>query len=255
MSETLFEFQHATLGYRGNLLLRDLSLSLAAGDFLGIVGPNGAGKSTLVKTMLGLLALREGRMGWLPHRPRIGYVPQREQIDAIWPMRVCDTLRLTLAALDRPGLRAKDHSAEISRVMTATGIESLAEHTLNTLSGGEMQRLLLARALIVRPTVLFLDEPTAAMDLFSTGRFLDLIAGLHRDEGLTVILVTHDLQSLAGRADRLGILSNGALHYGSAEDMLTTQRLSEVYGCSVQVEHREGRCHIHADTAKPGTPA
>lgn len=99
MSDTLFEFQGATLGYRGNLLLRDLSLSLATGDFLGIVGPNGAGKSTLVKTMLGLLPLRDGRMAWLPGRPRIGYVPQRDQIDAIWPMRVRDTLALTLSAL------------------------------------------------------------------------------------------------------------------------------------------------------------
>lgn len=254
MSEALFEFQHATLGYRGNLLLRNLSLSLAAGDFLGIVGPNGAGKSTLVKTMLGLLPLRDGRMGWLPHRPRIGYVPQREQIDAIWPMRVCDTLRLTLSALDRPGLRARDHRQEVGRVMAATGIAALANQTLNTLSGGEMQRLLLARALIVRPSVLFLDEPTAAMDLFSTGRFLDLIAGLHRAEGLTVILVTHDLQSLAGRADRIGILADGALHYGPAEEMLTSRRLSEVYGCDVRVETLDGRCHIHADTSSREPP-
>ncbi|MCC5844829.1 MAG: metal ABC transporter ATP-binding protein [Verrucomicrobia bacterium] len=254
MSSSLFEFQNADLGYRGNLLLRDLSLSLAAGDFLGIVGPNGAGKSTLVKTMLGLLPLRGGRMGWRPERPLIGYVPQREQIDAIWPLRVCDTLRLTLSAMDRPRLRRKDHLEDIDRVMRATGIEALAHQTLSTLSGGEMQRLLLARALVVRPRVLFLDEPTAAMDLFSTERFMDLIAGLHRDEGLTVILVTHDLQSLAGRADTLGILSDGVLHHGPADEMLTSERLTRVYGCDVRVERQNGTCFIKAHAAGKDAP-
>lgn len=235
----LFHFEKASLGYPRNEVLTDISFRLDTGDFIGIVGPNGAGKTTLVKTMLGLLPLRSGTMKWSSERAFIGYVPQREQIDPIWPMRVRDMLQLTLSALQPPHwFRRREHQ-RVTEVMQATEIMPLANQTLDTLSGGEMQRLLLARALVVDPRVLLLDEPTAAMDLFATERFMDLIARLHRETGVTVILVTHDLQALAGRASTVGILSQGTMHYGQTSQMLSAERLSQVYGHPVEV-HRKG---------------
>lgn len=240
----LFQFKHAHLGYPGNEVLQDISFDVNEGDFIGIVGPNGVGKSTLVKTMLGLLPLRTGHMTWPSGRPCVGYVPQRELIDSIWPMRVRDMLQVTLSALERPHWRRRNEHRRVTEVMQATEIESLADQNLNTLSGGEMQRLLLARALVVKPKVLLLDEPTAAMDLFATERFMDLIARLHRETGLTVILVTHDLQALAGRACTVGILAQGTLHHGPTAQMLTPDRLSQVYGHPVEVHCQCDKCFI-----------
>lgn len=239
MNPPLFRFKNASLGYPGHVVVEDISLELTAGDFIGIVGPNGAGKSTLVKTMLGLLPLRGGNLEWPAGRPFIGYVPQREMIDPIWPMRVRDMLQVTLSALAPPSWRRPPEHGRVAEVMRATEIEILADQTLDTLSGGEMQRLLLARALVVEPQILLLDEPTAAMDLFATERFMDLIAQLHRDTGITAIVVTHDLQSLAGRAHTVGILADGALHHGPTPNMLTPERLTQVYGHPVEV-HRKG---------------
>ncbi len=235
MSNALFQFSSARLGYPGHVTLADLTLSVCTGDFIGIVGPNGSGKSTLVKTMLGLLPLRGGQMSWPAGRPVIGYVPQRERIDPIWPMRVRDLLQLTLSALEPPRLRPHREDARVQQVMQATGIQAIADQHLDTLSGGEMQRLLLARALVVQPRVLFLDEPTAAMDLFASERFMEMIAQLHRDSGITVILVTHDLQALAGRAGTVGILAAGDLHHGPTSEMLTAARLSQVYGHPIDI--------------------
>lgn len=235
----LFHCKSASLGYPGHEILRDISFDLNEGDFIGIAGPNGAGKSTLVKTMLGLLPLRAGQMEWPAGRPLVGYVPQREQIDPIWPMRVRDMLQVTLSALDPPHWRSRGEHDRIAEVMRSTDIKSLADQPLHTLSGGEIQRLLLARALVVQPQLLLLDEPTAAMDLFATEHFMDLIAHLHRETGVTVILVTHDLQSLVGRASRVGILAHGTLHHGTTSQMLTPERLSDVYEHPVEV-HRKG---------------
>ena len=240
----LFCFDRAILGYPRHEILREITFCVGQGDFVGIVGPNGAGKSTLVKSMLGQLPLCAGRMDWPRGRPVIGYVPQREQVDPIWPMRVRDMLQFTLTALEPPHWRRRGEHPRVAEVMQATEIESLADQTLDTLSGGEMQRLLLARALVVDPQVLLLDEPTAAMDLFATERFMTLIARLHRERQVTVVLVTHDLQSLAGRACTVGILAHGTLHHGPTADMLSAERLSEVYGHRVDVHHQDDRLFI-----------
>lgn len=251
----LFQFEHAHLGYPGNEVLRDISFTVNEGDFIGIVGPNGAGKSTLVKTMLGLLPLCAGRMDWPAGRPFVGYVPQREQIDPIWPMRVRDMLQFTLSALEPPHWRRRNEYGRVAEVMRSTEIEALADQTLDTLSGGEMQRLLLARALVVEPRVLLLDEPTAAMDLFATERFMELIARLHQETGLTVILVTHDLQALAGRACTVGILAQGTLHHGPTAHMLTPDRLSQVYGHPVEVHRQMNKCFICIQSAAEEAPS
>ncbi|MCC5848167.1 MAG: metal ABC transporter ATP-binding protein [Verrucomicrobia bacterium] len=245
MSMPLLTLEHVTLGYPGKALLKNLDFAVSRGEFFGIVGPNGAGKSTLLKTLLGLLPPLAGHLHWPEGRPVIGYVPQRERVDPIWPMRVRDVLHHTLCALGRPHFRRKREHASVAEVMAATGIEALANQTLDTLSGGEMQRLLLARALVVDPAVLVLDEPTAAMDLVATETFMNMISRLHRERGISILLVTHDLQSLSGRADRLGILQSGQLHQGSPEDLLTSESLGRIYGQKIQVDTLRGRSFIH----------
>lgn len=228
-------------------MLEGLDLQLSCGGFLAIVGPNGAGKSTLLKTMLGLLPLRAGAMCWPGGRPRIGYVPQKEQIDPVWPLRVRDLLHHTHGAMGRLRFLSRREDVRVGEVMETTGIGHLADQVLSTLSGGEMQRLLLARALVVNPGVLFLDEPTAAMDLLAAERFMNMISRLHQEHELPVVMVTHDLPATAGRAETLGILSHGKLHHGPVAEMLTAARLREVYDHPICVRRHEGRIHIHPE--------
>ncbi len=250
----MLTFAKVTLGYNGRHVLEDINLVVNKGDFIGLVGPNGAGKSTLMKAMLGLVKPRAGSISWRPDIPKIGYVPQSEHIDPIWPMRVRDVLHLTLCSLERPHFFHKKEHSRVRQVMEMIAIESLANRTLDTLSGGELQRVLLARALIIEPDVLFLDEPTAAMDLVATRKFLSMISDLHRDHGITVVIVTHDLQSLAHRAEYLGIIANGKLYFDQTDTMLTSGNLTEIYGQPMTVRKVDGRALIWADeiTEKAG---
>jgi zinc/manganese transport system ATP-binding protein len=225
----LLVFEAVTLGYNGRVVLNNVNLTVKQGQFFGLVGPNGSGKSTLMKSMLGLVRPRSGTITWTSGMPKIGYVPQSELIDPIWPMRVRDLLHLTLCSLEPANFRHKKEDIQVGAVMEWIGIEHLANQTLDTLSGGEMQRVLLARALIIEPEVLFLDEPTAAMDLVSSQKFLILISNLHVQKGMSVIIVTHDLQSLVGRAKSIGIIESGGLYYDTAEKLLTSETLSKIY--------------------------
>ncbi len=226
---TLLEYECVDLGYGRNVVLRDVNLQVEKGDFLGLVGPNGSGKSTLIKSMLDLIKPMAGTVRWAGGVPKRGYVPQREQVDPIWPMRVRDLLKMTLCSLRPIHPFHRRIPPQVEEIMGLIEIEHLADQTLNTLSGGEMQRVLLARALVVEPEVVLLDEPTSAMDLVAAERFLSLINRMHEQKKTTVVMVTHDLPALVNRAHRIGIIQNGTLHSGRTEDILTCESLSRIY--------------------------
>ncbi len=240
----LLQFEGVDLGYGRDVVLRGVNMRVGRGDFFGLVGPNGSGKSTLLKAMLGLVKSQAGEIRWHPRVPKRGYVPQREQIDPIWPMRVRDLLRLTLCSLRGGRLFGEREPAAVPATMEMIEIEHLANQTLDTLSGGEMQRVLLARALIVEPEVLLLDEPTAAMDLVASQKYLSVITRLHHECDVTVIIVTHDLPSLIGRAHRLGIIQHGHVHSGLAGEMLTSEKLSDIYKEPMMVKKLDGHTVI-----------
>ena len=240
----LLRFEKVDLGYGRHLILKNVNLVVEKGDFFGLVGPNGSGKSTLIKAMLGLLRPQSGLVQWFPSVPVRGYVPQREQVDPIWPMRVQDLLRLTLCVSERLIHSHKKNQTQVDYAMEMIGIKHLANQTLDTLSGGEMQRVLLARALIVRPEVMLLDEPTAAMDLVAAHKFLSLITDLHEQCNMTVIIVTHDLPSLVDRAHRLGIIQHGQFFSGQSEELLTSSTLSGIYREPLTVKKVDGRTMI-----------
>lgn len=236
-------FEKAGFGYGSRNILMDINLEIKQGDFFGLVGPNGAGKTTLIKAMLGLIKPRHGTVRWMPSIPKRGYVPQKEQIDPIWPMRVRDLLKHTRNASEK-GILQRHEQRAVMEVMEQTGTMHLANQTLDTLSGGEMQRVLLARALVVDPEVLLLDEPTAAMDLVASLKFLTLITGLHHRRNITVIIVTHDLPSLVDRAHSLGIIQHGLLHSGPTSELMDSKTLSSIYRVPMNVKKVEGQTMI-----------
>src|SRR5882672_656966 len=229
----LIRLERAVIGYR-TPLLPPLDLAVRAGTTLGMLGPNGAGKSTLLKCMLGLEPLLGGRRVLpLGRSPRVGYVPQRDKLDSSWPLSVLDVVLMgrtsLVGALKRFG--ANDRKAGRA-ALDEIGIEHLADAPLHALSGGQHQRVLIARAIAAEPELLVLDEPTSGMDPAAERIFLELVARLKSAHNLSVVLVTHQLTAIPGFADEVALVDRerGLFEVGPAEQMLDPERLGRLYG-------------------------
>src|SRR5437773_1966609 len=193
----LIIFEKAELGYGRRVVLRDIDFDVAAGDFLGIVGPNGAGKTTLLKAILGLIKPISGNVQTPAGGLRIGYVPQRESVDTLFPLTVMDIVLMGRYSRLGPFARPRTADREIAvRSIEHVGISHLTHRAYPNLSGGQKQRCLIARALAGEPNLLILDEPTNGMDLPSEKAIMDLIQHLHDVDGITVLMVSHLLNTV-----------------------------------------------------------
>jgi ABC-type Mn2+/Zn2+ transport system ATPase subunit len=244
-------FTDAQLGYgRGAVVLRNVNLRIEEGVFWGVVGPNGSGKTTFLRTLLGLLKPVAGTVVVGVSGPlRFGYVPQRETVDALFPIPVEEIVLMgrygRIGAVRRPGRADR----EIARACLAqVGIADLARSDYPQLSGGQRQRVLIARALATEPDVLVLDEPTHGMDLPSETSLLDLVRRLNAEQGLSVVLVSHLLGSVADAAQSIAIISGGTLEVGTREEMLSAERLSRLYGVPVRVHRVDGRSAVFVES-------
>ncbi|HET6617468.1 MAG TPA: ABC transporter ATP-binding protein [Gemmatimonadota bacterium] len=240
----LVRFEEVALGYGGVRFLENLSFAVGDGDFLGIVGPNGAGKSTILKAMLGILRPAGGAVvyGAEVHRDlRFGYVPQRHTLDDIYPLSVRAIVRMARYAraslLRRPGT---DDERAVTHALEAIDMADLAERRFGELSGGQRQRALIARALATGANFLVLDEPTDGMDLKSTHGILGLMRRLNREEGLTVVFVSHQLNEVANHVDRLLVIDEGRYDFGPVEEVLTADHLRRIYQVPVVVDRVAG---------------
>ncbi|SFF36551.1 ABC transporter ATP-binding protein [Blastococcus tunisiensis] len=233
-----------TAGYGRTTVLESVRLTVEPGGWLAVIGPNGSGKSTLLRSMLGFHP-HEGlvRVDGVPttgmarkDRARcLAYAPQTP----VLPEGVTTGDYVTLGRTPHRPLLAAPRAVDrqiVADVMDRLGLGPMAERPLTTLSGGEQQRAVLARALAQQPRVLFLDEPTAALDLGHAQQVLDLVDRLRRQDDLTVVSTLHDL-TLAGQyADRLALLSGGrVVAEGAPDEVLTAAALSTHYGARAQV--------------------
>ena len=231
--------------------LLDVSLSAAAGEFVAVLGPNGSGKTTLVRVALGALKPDAGAatIGDRPAHswPRqdlarlVGVVPQRE--DNLFPQRVRETVLLGryphLSIWGRE--RAEDHPA-VDRALAACDATQLADRWLWTLSGGEYQRVRIARALAQEPKLLVLDEPGVSLDLKHEMGLFELVRGLVDTRGLGVLMITHDLNLAARFADSLLLLSEGrAIAAGRPSEVLTQEVVESVFAWPVSMQSVDGR--------------
>jgi iron complex transport system ATP-binding protein len=224
--------------YGGLKVLGPVTTSVADGEWVGLIGPNGAGKSTLLKTAVGV-APHTGSvaLGGRARRPGVdvAWMPQRPHLPEA--MGVADYVML--GRTPHLGYLAAESSRDVETVRTALeklDLTGFARRPLGTLSGGEAQRAVLARAIAQEAPVLLLDEPTASLDVGHAVDVLDLVDDLRREEGLTVVSAAHDL-TLAGRyADRLLLLSDGAIVAdGTPADVLTERILTSHYGAGIRV--------------------
>ncbi|MEM3095672.1 MAG: metal ABC transporter ATP-binding protein [Nitrososphaerota archaeon] len=236
MVEPVVEFEKVTVSYtRGNPVLRDLSFRIDEGELIFILGPNGGGKSTVLKTIVGSTRLERGvvrlfgsemprfRSWWM-----IGYLPQNaatyfENI----PLNVSELLN---------SARAIEHAMEPWEALRLVGVDepqTLLSKRLLDLSGGMLQKVMLALSLINRPKLLLLDEPTVYIDQPGVRAFIQLIQGLHRDWGLTVLVATHDVAAISVFASRVICINKEALFDGHIEELTASERLCNIYGFHV----------------------
>ncbi|MFY9218500.1 MAG: metal ABC transporter ATP-binding protein [Tepidanaerobacteraceae bacterium] len=212
----IISLKDVTFSYNGSPVLKDVSLSVAKGDFLAILGPNGSAKSTLLKVMLGLLVPQAGEVRIFGEKPaqfgewnRIGYVSQQAaNINTSFPATVEEVVSSGYyTGLGRffDGARRK---AASKAALEALKISDLSKRLIGQLSGGQRQKVFLARALVRRPEVLFLDEPTTGIDAASLQEFYSLISELHGQD-MTIVMVTHDIESAVKMATKIVYMMDG----------------------------------------------
>lgn len=249
MTPPLIEFRHATLGYGRKIVLENITFSIRAGDYFGLVGPNGAGKTTLLRAMLGTLKPLAGevRLRNANHHPlRLGYVPQRDTIDLVLPYTVFEVVMMAryrqLGLLRRP--KRLDREI-VLQSLQHVDMQALQQRAFKDLSGGQKQRVLIARALAMQPEILILDEPTNGMDLSSRFAILELIHTLHREGRLTVILVSHLLDDVANHVQQLALVERDFFQVGPVSEILTEKNLASLYNLPLRVSQLNGDKIIH----------
>lgn len=236
----LIRFEHATFRYLYGPALQDITLEIADGEFLGVIGPNGSGKTTLLRAILGLMPPASGSLRIFDcacqelrcyHRARIGYLPQKRFVDPHFPITVQEAVLMgragAIGLLRRPG--REDHEI-VRHALEDVGMADYLTRPLGALSGGQQQRVLIARALAQHPQILLLDEPTTGVDTPTQHSILDLVARLHRELHLTIVLVSHDINLVAPLVDRLALLKTCLYAVGPPKEVLTKEILAKVYG-------------------------
>lgn len=241
MPDAIISLKDAVVSYREDVALRGVSLDIAKGDLVGVMGPNGAGKTTILTLVNGLGKLLSGKVSVLgcdisnncPSvlRRRIGYVPQVHNIDSRMPVSVREVVMMgrygRLGLLRRPGEADRQVVANMLRLVDMT---HLADRPIGHLSGGEQQRVAVARALAQEPEILLLDEPTTGLDRRSRTEIMNLVRSIHRSRGLTTLMVTHARRTTAALCDRVVLLKEGLIwSVGDPGKLLLEDVLDRLY--------------------------
>ncbi len=237
-SETIIELDNVCFTYTSEEVIKDVTLQIHKGDYVGIIGPNGGGKSTLLKLMLGILTPAQGSIrlfgqdiklfkDWY----KIGYIPQRKYIEMNFPITVEE-----MVAMGRYGRRGlfrfptKEDKEKVLQALKHVDMLSYRGRQISDLSGGQQQRVFIARALASEPEIIFLDEPTVGVDVKTQKQFYSLLRSLNRELPLTLVLVSHELDVVAHEATELGYINRTLEYYGEPEEFLKGAYFHELIG-------------------------
>ena len=249
--QTIIQADNLTFRYDREVVLDSMSFTINRGDYVGILGPNGGGKSTLVKLILGIIRPDGGLMMLFDHhgnelkdkdRAKIAYVPQRSaRTDLTFPATVFEIVRSGRTAhhsIFRHALTKHDKTA-IRRAMRQTGITKLADRRISTLSGGQLQRVYLARALAAEPMLLVLDEPNAGVDQRTQQSFYALLGTLNSKHNLTIILVSHDVEVVTAHVNHILCVNKSLVCHGAPKKLLKEHFVDTLYGTDAKhVAHK-----------------
>ena len=253
----------ATMSFGHRVLWSALDLDVAAGEFVAILGPNGSGKSTLLKVLLGLVPLTSGTVtvaGGAATRGNsdVGYIPQQTTSDPELSLRSRDLVGFGWDGhrfgTGVRGRRLRRH--HVDRALAAVGAETYADSPIGRLSGGELQRLRVAQALVGDPTVLLCDEPLLSLDLAHQQSITRLIDQRRHDAGTAVLFVTHEINPILSMVDRIIYLVDGRFRIGTPTEVMTSEVLSDLYGTDVDVLSVRGRLVVvgGGDDSVPALP-
>jgi zinc/manganese transport system ATP-binding protein len=245
------ELRDVSLTLGGHLVLADISLNIAFGQFVGVLGPNGSGKTTLMRAVLGLVAPSRGAIRVLGQaatrgNPSVGYLPQAASaVTQVTRLSGWDFVA-SVASGHRLGLPILSRSAraEAERALDLVGARKLARRPLAEISGGERQRLLLAEALIGSPQLLLLDEPLISLDPRHQQEVVELVKTLQTELGITVLFSAHEINPLLGAIDQVLYLGRGQAALGAIDDVITGPILSRLYGSDIDVIRLKGRIFV-----------
>jgi len=225
-------------------VIEDISFEIKTGTMVVIVGPNGSGKSTLIKAILGLLPY-QGKVEWFgvdrnKKHLEIGYVAQRFAIDRSLPMTIAEFLRMALVTCVH---KTHEKGAMIAEALNRVGLPGLEHRMLSQLSGGQLQRLLLARALVHQPKLIVLDEPEAGVDAGGEQVFYKLLEKLVKQDHTTIVMVSHELGVVRSFADMVLCINHSMICQGRPDQVLTSEVFEQLYGTKIKFYHHHHQEH------------
>jgi iron complex transport system ATP-binding protein len=242
----ILDIKSISLNFRDKSILSDVSFSVSAGEFFVIIGPNGAGKTSLLKVLAGLQKAQKGTVtikdkNILNYRRRnlsqiMAIVPQH--IEVGFPFTVADTVIMGRSPhLGILGMEGENDFHIAEEAMKFTDVSHLTDRKLFQLSGGELQRVIIARAICQQPEIILLDEPTTALDPSHQLKIMDLMEKFRREHGTTIIMVSHDLNLASMYGDRVLLLKSGrVVKTGDPKSVLNKELLEDSYGCRIQID-------------------
>lgn len=232
------EIKNLYVEYGNNQVLENINLKIKDKHFLGIIGPNGGGKSTLLKAIVGLIDYKKGKINIYGKKPEklngvLGYVPQASKFDKNFPINVEEVV---LSGILKNNIKLfkkykKNDYKEAKKVMKQLNILNLKNRQIGQLSGGQLQKVLIGRALMTEPKILLLDEPTASIDASSTTQIYELLSELNKN--MTIIVVSHNMEAVASYLDSIACLNKKLYHHH--EKQLDPETVKNVYGCPVDL--------------------
>ena len=231
------EISNLTVKYPEVVALDDVSFVIKQGDFLGIIGPNGAGKSTLFDSMLGLNTNYTGTIKFFDqdikksktYHEEIGYVPQKPEFESNFPATVSDVVRM--------GLRKKSDDKKVDEILQQLMLHELRDRRIGALSGGQLQRVFIAKALVHDPKILILDEPNTGVDQQSINLFFGILKELNSKQGITIIWSSHDLDAVNKLANHVACLNRTLFFHGESEKFFSDDDLVKQYSEASMQEH------------------
>ncbi len=257
MNETILSVRHLTVKYNNTIALYDVSVKIKRGVLAVVIGPNGAGKSTLIKAVLNLVPYTGSteifgkpvsKLTKAEHL-KIGYVPQKFNFSKNLPITVKEVLQLSL---EKTPLEKTERKKRIDTFLRMAHLENMQNEMIGNLSGGQMQRVLIARALTFLPKIMFMDEPLAGIDIAGEKTFYEFMDTIHKQYGITIILISHDVTILDKFADTVLCLNKKLVCSGSPTDVLNEQKLQSLYGHDIGAfKHKpcpeNGPCELYKE--------
>ncbi|MFC1663076.1 metal ABC transporter ATP-binding protein [Patescibacteria group bacterium] len=243
---SLLEVKNLSVKYDNQIIIEGITFALHEGDFAMIIGPNGSGKTTLLKGLLGLVPrtsgdiVINGHTGHLGCR-EVGYVPQRFNFDHTFPISVNEFINLATWYKSK---KTKISVEMIHKVLALVDLADKANTRLGVLSGGQLQRVLIARALIHQPKLLVMDEPAAGIDVMGETNFYQLIKKLQSDVKLTVLMVSHDIDTVFKYANQVLCLNKKLMCFGQPDNVLSHDMFHELYGQDVVLYRHGEKKHL-----------